>query len=83
MIILLIEKWADVNARDITCNTPLHIAAYLNQFKAVQLLLFYLSIPLVKNTFCLMPIDLTREKLIKFIIQRASLVISTIINCYM
>lgn len=74
IIMVLIEKWANVNAKDLNLNTPLHIAAHMNHLKTVQLLLYCLSIPSFKNKFGLKPIDLTKKKLMKYIIQRASFV---------
>lgn len=70
----MITKGANVNAKDSSGRTPLHIAAQSNHLEALQMLLYGSANPFVTNNHRNMAIDLTNSASIRFILQRTALV---------
>ena len=66
------SKGANVSAQDGVGQTPLHIAAKFNHIEALQILLYEISNPLIKDNHGLRPFDLSNDPVIQFILQRAA-----------
>ena len=67
----MISKGANVSAQDEIGRTPLHIAAFYNNIEALQILLYELANPLIKNNEGETPFDVATDPVIQFILQRA------------
>lgn len=70
IISYLIRKSSQINALDKVNRTPLHIAAQLNHFESVVVLLFSMSDPFTKTTFGLRPFELAKTYSIQYILKR-------------
>lgn len=77
MISLFTCKGANVSAQDSIGRTPLHVAAKFNHIESIQMLLYEMADPLVKDNHGMMAFDLTNDPVIKFMLQRAASV-----SCY-
>ena len=67
----MISKGANVSAQDEIGRTPLHIAAQYNNIESVQILLYELANPLIKNNSEETAFDCASDSVIRFILQRA------------
>jgi ankyrin repeat protein len=72
VISLFACKGANVSAQDSIGRTPLHVAAKLNHIESIQLLLYEMADPFVKDNHGMMAFDLTDDPVIKFMLQRAA-----------
>ncbi len=61
MVKSLLEKGANVNARDENGNTPLHLAAKEGNFEIVKLLVTHCADVLIKDRWGKTPLDYARE----------------------
>lgn len=71
VISLLVSKGANASAQDEIGRTPLHVAAFYNNIEALQILLYELANPLIKNNEGETPFDVATDPVIQFILQRA------------
>lgn len=67
----MISKGANASAQDEIGRTPLHIAAQYNNIESVQILLYELVNPLIKNNNEETALDVSNDSVIRFILQRA------------
>jgi ankyrin repeat protein len=65
-----VSKGANVNAKDNTGRTPLHVAAAYNNLEAVEALVYDLAESSIKDNNGLLPEDLTNDVIIKMILKR-------------
>ena len=70
VISLIVSKGANVNAKDHTGRTPLHVAAAYNNLEAVEALVYDLAESNILDNNGKLAEDLTNSRIIKSILKR-------------